>query len=343
LHRCRRHQKARKGSPHEHHQSDRGTRENSVQPPHLAYKGEILPGEQSAIVDRDLFDAVQAKLDQQRINHAVSRSKSESLLTGRIFDDRGHRMTPSDARKGGIRYRYYISAALVQGQAGDAGSVSRAPAAELDALVVRAIRDHLNPSAASDDRDLIEAHLMRVEVHADHLAVELNASPQGPAQSMADFSNRTRATAKDNGRLVGHKTHGQPDDLRDLDRVTLQIPWNKTPKKRRRDIIVPTSASPYDRRPIRAETRSTLIASIARGRRWLDQLVTGIVTDVEQIATREKCSVRQVNMTISLTFLAPYLVRAAVQGRLPRGIGVSRLRDAPAEWARQSAMLGLPL
>jgi hypothetical protein len=113
--------------------------------------------------------------------------------------------------------------------------------------------------------------------------------------------------------------------------------------KRRRDIIVPTSASPHDRRPIRAETRSTLIASIARGRRWLDELVTGTVTNVEQIATRDKCSVRQVNMTISLTFLAPSLVRAAVQGRLPRGIGVSRLRDAPAEWSRQSAMLGLPL
>jgi formylglycine-generating enzyme required for sulfatase activity len=57
------------------------------------------------------------------------------------------------------------------------------------------------------------------------------------------------------------------------------------------------------------------------------------VTDVQQIASRQKCSVRQVNMTISLAFLAPKLVRAAVEGRLPRGIGVERLRDAPAEWS----------
>ena len=49
------------------------------------------------------------------------------------------------------------------------------------------------------------------------------------------------------------------------------------------------------------------------------------MTDVQQIATRQKCSVRQVNMTISLAFLAPDLVRAAVEGRLPRGIGVERL------------------
>ena len=52
----------------------------------------------------------------------------------------------------------------------------------------------------------------------------------------------------------------------------------------------------------------------------------------EQIAAREKCSVRKVNMTISLAFLAPDLVKAAIEGRLPRGLGVARLCDCPAEW-----------
>ena len=104
---------------------------------------------------------------------------------------------------------------------------------------------------------------------------------------------------------------------------------------------MPACASPQDRRPIRAETRATLVASIARGRRWLDEIVAGTATSVEQIATRDKCSIRQVNMTISLAFLAPDLVKAAVKGRLPRGVGVARLRDAPAEWSRQYAMLGL--
>jgi hypothetical protein len=45
----------------------------------------------------------------------------------------------------------------------------------------------------------------------------------------------------------------------------------------------------------------------------------------------------------TLAFLAPELVKAAVERRLPRGIGVTRLRDAPAEWSRQYAMLGLPI
>jgi hypothetical protein len=60
-------------------------------------------------------------------------------------------------------------------------------------------------------------------------------------------------------------------------------------------------------------------------------------------AAREKCSIRQVNMTISLAFLAPEFVKAAVEGRLPRGIGVTRLRDAPAEWSRQYVVLGLSI
>src|SRR5215207_3120097 len=71
----------------------------------VAFKGEILAGEQPAIVDRDLFDAVQAKLTEQVTSHKQSRTKSEALLSGRIYDDRGHRMTPSHVRKRGIKYR----------------------------------------------------------------------------------------------------------------------------------------------------------------------------------------------------------------------------------------------
>src|SRR5437016_9186825 len=69
----------------------------------VAFKGEVLAGEQPAIIDRDLFDAVQARLSEQVINHKVSRSGSEALLLGRIFDDRGHRMSPSHVHKRDIK------------------------------------------------------------------------------------------------------------------------------------------------------------------------------------------------------------------------------------------------
>jgi site-specific DNA recombinase len=85
-----------------------------------------------------------------------------------------------------------------------------------------------------------------------------------------------------------------------------------------------------------------LVASIARGRRWLEELATDATATAERIAIREECSVRKVNMTISLAFLAPDLVKAAIDGRLPRGIGFVRLTDLPAEWSKQHQMLGFP-
>jgi site-specific DNA recombinase len=112
------------------------------------------------------------------------------------------------------------------------------------------------------------------------------------------------------------------------------IDVQKPPSKKARQILLPHGVPRSEVRPTRIERRARLVTAIARGRRWLDEVVSGSVAGVDQIATRQKCSVRQVNMTISLAFLAPDLVRAAVEGRLPRGIGVERLRDAPSEWSR---------
>jgi site-specific DNA recombinase len=115
-------------------------------------------------------------------------------------------------------------------------------------------------------------------------------------------------------------------------------PWNPGASRR---ILLPHNASRSVIRPEQFERRARLVSAIARGRQWLDDVVSGRVTSVVELCTREKCSVRQVNMTISLAFLAPNLVKAAVEGRLPRGIGVERLRDPPTEWSRQFEALGL--
>jgi len=72
--------------------------------------------------------------------------------------------------------------------------------------------------------------------------------------------------------------------------LTLHIPWHKPPSKRRREILLPDAVEPQNARPIRAETRATLVAAIARGRRWLKELVDDASITVESIAKREKCS-----------------------------------------------------
>jgi site-specific DNA recombinase len=78
----------------------------------------------------------------------------------------------------------------------------------------------------------------------------------------------------------------------------------------------------------------------ASGMQWLSEIEAGAAT-IDAIAARQACSKRHVNMTISLAFLAPSLVKAAVEGRLPHGIGVARLFDTPVAWSRQHQMLGL--
>src|SRR5467141_84802 len=277
----------------------------------VPFKGEILNGEQPAIVDRDLFEAVQAKLSEQVNGHKAAPMKSEALLIGRIFDDRDNRMSPSHARKGGVKYRYYLSSALLQGMAGGAGSVRRVPAADIEALVVRSVREHLKPVAPIDDRSLIDTHVARVEVQPEQLVIHL-------ARAKTPDRQRTK-----------------------VDKI-LNVPWRKPPSTRRREILLPAGLPPQHARPIRSESRALLVASIARGRRWLDELLADANANAESIAKRERCSIRKVNMTISLAFLAPDLVKAAIAGRLPHGMGVARLADMPAEWSRQHQMLGLP-
>jgi site-specific DNA recombinase len=311
----------------------------------VRYRGEIFAGEQPAILDRKLFEAVQAKLDQQRINRNTARRESGSLLIGRIFDARGNRMTPTYAVKKRVRYRYYISAPLVQGQPEKAAKINRVPAAEVDRLIIAAVRKHLEVRAERvvpegsnpiTDVDLIATHITRVDVKQDHLAIHLAIMSEEPNETQKDITtpeckngnNRTQPVVGD------ERNHPQAN--------ILVVAWKKPPSKKPREIIPPAAHSSHqDQRPIRAETRARLVTAIARSRQWLDELVAGTVQNVEQIADREKCSIRQVNRTMTLAFLAPRLIQAAVDGRLPRGIGVAKLRDLPAEWTRQYERLGL--
>ena len=122
---------------------------------------------------------------------------------------------------------------------------------------------------------------------------------------------------------------------------TISVPWQKPPFKRFRKVLLPHGTVREDIRPDRAERRVRLVKAIACGRGWLKDIISETIIDAEQLAKRERCTVRQVNLTLSLAFLSPQLVKAAVEGRLPRGINVERLRDPDASWSRQFQNLGL--
>src|SRR5206468_8929097 len=124
------------------------------------------------------------------------------------------------------------------------------------------------------DRGLIAEQVIRIDVHKDRLIV------------------RFKSAGTEEG---SHSTEGQ----------LLSIPWQKPLSRKSRQILIPLGVSRNEVRPIRIERRARLVNAIARGGRWLDQIVSGSAANIEQIAARQKCSVRQVDMTISLAFLAP--------------------------------------
>ena len=219
-------------------------------------------------------------------------------------------MSPSHTRKQGVRYRYYTSLAPLQGRADGAGSLQRVPAAEVEAVVADAVRARLKLTPEVNPAELIATHVARVEVRQRHLIVSLRTSDE-----------------------LHDDEASNSDSLSRVDQATIE---------RRREILLPTlPVEAANARPIRADARARLVAAIAQGRRWLSELSASADANSEQIAARERCSIRKVNMTISLAFLAPDLVKATIEGRLPRGIGMKRLSDLPVEWALQRQALGL--
>jgi site-specific DNA recombinase len=281
----------------------------------VEYKGEILPGEQPAIMDRELFEAVQRKLSAHQSNETVTRRQTDHLLKDVLFDDAGHRMIATHATKAGVRYRYYVSQPSLHGEARTAklGSVSRVPAPEIEQAVASALQGHRSQQRAPNgqnaptqlDHQMITSLVSRVEVQKNRLIITL------------------------------HAVHASTEPEMQF------IAWQKPPFRRSREVLLPHGASRENTRPDRAERRVRLVSAIARGRRWLDEMMAGTVSDSEQLAKREGCTVRQVNLTLSLAFLAPQLVKAAVEGRLPRGINIERLRDPDPNWVVQFQDLGL--
>jgi DNA invertase Pin-like site-specific DNA recombinase len=308
------------------------------------YLGEInhrdksYPGEHQPILDPALFDQVQARLDENRRIRRLKNERSQALLLGKLYDDRGNRMTPSYAIKKGVRYRYYVSCVLAQGRKDDAGSVSRIASDAIETIVLDALAKIPATDAQATRRD--------------------RPTPTGlgekPRLDVDDFTERHPDPEPDwerVERLVDRLlVCSQSVEIRLADGADLSvqsnvitIPWSPATFRRKREVIQPPDGSSAAAHPIRAEARTKLLAAIAKGRRWFNEIVSGDASDIESIAARERLSERSARMMLSLAFLAPDVVKAAVNGTLPRGLGVSRLTELPASWNGQRQTLDLAM
>ena len=135
---------------------------------------------------------------------------------------------------------------MLDGRPEEAGSISRVPAAEVERLVADAVRRELAIEQEVTERELVEGYVARIEVQEAKILIELSEAG--------------------------------------TDARTLRIPWQKPPFKRRRELLAPASANPQDPRPIRADARARVVAALSRGRRWLDEIVSGSAKSIEEIA-----------------------------------------------------------
>jgi site-specific DNA recombinase len=152
------------------------------------YLGEVhhdnkwYPGEHKPILDLKSFDQVQALLSENRTSAKNRRSTGGALLAGKLRDDRGNLMSPSFTVKKGIRYRFYVSRALLNGRKGQSGSVARVPAQLIEDIVTDAVVKHLaldvrlSPDAT---RNRAMDSVTEAVVHPEKIAITIQAAPDG--------------------------------------------------------------------------------------------------------------------------------------------------------------------
>jgi hypothetical protein len=108
---------------------------------------------------------------------------------------------------------------------------------------------------------------------------------------------------------------------------SVMLPWTPPSPYRKREIIQGVSEGKTSARPMRAKARVILIDALRDAHRWLEELLSDPRQTLESLASQEGKTNRSIRMTLSLAFLAPNIVKAAIEGRLPRGCGLKRLVD----------------
>jgi site-specific DNA recombinase len=260
-----------------------------------------FPGEHAAIVDKRIFDQVQQLLASNTAGRTATRSASDALLMGRIYDDCGNRMSPSYSTKNGIRYRFYVSSALLRGRTAEAGSLGRVSAAEIEDAVRTAVRaqPHCSLSPAHGVSDAIEM-VDRVVVARDELIIHI-----------AQF--------------------GEPADNDAVKEI--RVPWSVKSR-------TPTGSLETDDENVNAHNQG-LVQSIVRAHAWYQSLLNGTRGSVEELADADGLHPKVIRQTLRLAFLSPAVTSAVLQGKQPAGLSLAQIpKLLPLPWAQQQRLLG---
>jgi site-specific DNA recombinase len=314
----------------------------------VEHKGNVYPGQHEAIVEQEVWTLVQEKLASSRRDRKLAiGAEAPSLLSGLIFDSDGNRMTPTHANKRGRRYRYYISASLLD-RTKPGPNPMRVPASEIDGLVL----DRLHALIAS-----------RQEI-ADTLAsLGLKARELEAALERADALGKEWLILP-------------PEELRELTRsVVAQVMLSL--EKIEVTIGVKQLAVALGS-PVKSEndTGLTIVLSIpaelrrsGQGKRLVigepymeigdaslveflkeafaarQALLADTSETLNEITARTTKSKGRLTALMRVSYLAPDIVSDILAGRQPPELSVKRLvrtsQNLPLDWGGQRAFLGM--
>ena len=299
----------------------------------IRHKGTCHPGQHEAIIDQELWEQVQQHMASNSVEHKTrSRNTVSCPLTNKLFDVSGERLVPAYANKKGRRYRYYISQSLRADPKDASPNGWRLPGQEFEQVITHAALEVIHDDVA------VTAALQDSGIAVHHIPAALNAAGKIQPDD-ADLIDRfiQRVELRQDGIRLTLSLASLVVPEVDANAVTIvrDIPMQM---KRRgvemRLIIGGTGPARVDQ---------TLLKTIVRAHKWFNELVSGRVHNMAEIASQEGVDKSYVSRVMTLAFLAPDITESIIAGRQPADLSVEKLTKRiglPLDWAQQRQLLG---
>jgi DNA invertase Pin-like site-specific DNA recombinase len=310
---------------------------NPVVAGRIRHRKVIHDGQHPAIIDPQVWEAVQSKLKAdttKKRGKDTAGSSFRSLLTGKVFDETGNRLTPSHGRTdNGIRHRYYVSNRLIARSGEKDITGWRLNAQMLEDLVVRIAVTHLGTATfiAATITDTTADELLAARGRmAERLGEE--ALNDVRARTVADLIDRVDLSPGNLAIVFRRAAIGDllnvAVDRIDQSQLAVTTPFTMRRRGVETKLILGNEAQPIDRK---------LIENVAAVLSWLDRIKAG--KTYAEIADEDGIPKYRVQQAICYAFLAPDIVRQILQGRQPVGLTSKYIFrfPLPMDWAEQRA------
>jgi hypothetical protein len=314
----------------------------------ITHKDKSFPGQQPAIIEQELWDRVQARMQANlQGGHKRPRSTEKSPLAGLLYDGQGNRFTPTHANKRGKRYRYYCSRALLKRNGRTIAGPLRLPAQEIEGLVLAELNRLLHSPQQLLD---LFGELSGTEIHRQRLLESIQAPRDFKETNNAVMGSLLhRVVVRDDSIEVQVRKHSLLRSVlgQDLDTlagaseddapgsITLRIEAQLKRCGGEVRFLLPPDSTHAKAHPVPA-----LVRAVARAHDWVAQILLGEVVNQRGIAAATGLDERYISRVLPLAFLAPDLTEAILEGRQPSSLDLGRcFKPLPPDWKEQRAAL----